>query len=187
LDKAEAFVKKYRSRGAYAVQGFAEDWRKIVDAPYHKRQRGNKKRAVPLVPVGDHQAKLSIYSKLKVKDEGHKDRIHFPFGDDWRNIDDKYFRELTCERLKRDRGRLRFERPKGRRNEALDTFKYGYAIFLLKDYRLKQREALLLERAARLEEKRERGESQEADESRREMLKKLLKEALKERLREGRR
>lgn len=185
-DKAEAFVKKYRSRGAYAVQGFSEDWRKIVDAPYHKRQRGNKKRLVPLVPVGDHQAKLSIYSKLKVKEDGHKDRIHFPMGEDWRNIDDRYFRELTAEKLKRERGRLRFERPKGRRNEALDTFKYGYAIFLLKDYRLKQREALLLDRAARLEEKRERGDEGEA-EGRRELLKRLLKEALQERLREKRR
>jgi phage terminase large subunit GpA-like protein len=80
---------------------------------------------VKLFSIGTDTAKEMIYSRLKIETIG-SGYCHFPA-----NRDDEYFKQLTAEKLvtRYHKGYpvRKWEKPAGRRNEALDCRVYALA------------------------------------------------------------
>ena len=90
--------------------------------PIAGRATSSAKQRVYLYPVGTDTAKEFIFSRLNQEEP----LIHFP-----NTVDEQYFAQLTSERqIKKIVGgqpKLVWYLPKGKRNEALDTFVYALA------------------------------------------------------------
>lgn len=90
--------------------------------PIAGRATSSAKQRVYLYPVGTDTAKEFIFSRL----DKEESLIHFP-----NTVDEEYFKQLTSERqvkkIVSGQPKLVWYLPKGRRNEALDTFVYALA------------------------------------------------------------
>ena len=117
-----SYAKKYRRQGVYATKGIAGP-RPI----WPKRGTRSKTHSMPYFGIGVDTAKDSIYGRLKIQLQGEEQRrpgyVHFPAAD---GFDAEYFAQLTAEqvvtRYKQGRPYRVWDLPKGKRNEALDTF-----------------------------------------------------------------
>jgi len=135
-----SFVEK--RRWALAVKGVPGPGRPLVEDEKARRQRlrRQRKKGITVHMVGDDQAKVLIYSRLKIKESG-PGYIHFPRDP---AFDDEYFAQLTAEKLvTKMRGTRPFvewvqTRP---RNETLDCMKYALAALRLSGADLKALEA----------------------------------------------
>lgn len=102
-----------RVYGIKGVMGFGKPiWPRRATRSIHKRD---------LFMVGVDTAKERVYSKLRAHIPG-PGYCHFPLG---RERD--YFDMLTAERIKVDRGKRKFGKADGARNEALDCRAYALA------------------------------------------------------------
>jgi phage terminase large subunit GpA-like protein len=109
-------------RRIYAIKG--------VPGPkpiWPRKESRSKKNAGAMFMVGVDTAKDAIYGRLTIVRPG-PGRIHFPVG---APFDQHYFDQLTSEQVQtkiKDGRPLRvWILPKGRNNEALDTFVYALA------------------------------------------------------------
>jgi len=112
------FCRSRQARMIFPIKGQAQAGKPIVGKPTN-----SSKNRVFLYPVGTDTAKEFIFARL----QNEKTLIHFP-----NTVDDEYFKQLVSERpiKKQDRsGQIKvvWHLPRGRRNEALDTFVYGLA------------------------------------------------------------
>jgi phage terminase large subunit GpA-like protein len=117
-----AYARVRSAQRIYAIKG-ADGPRPI----WPRQESRSKKNAGKVFIVGVDTAKDAIYGRLMIARPG-PGRIHFPIGSPF---DQSYFDQLTSEQVttKRVNGKPRrvWVLPKGRRNEALDTFVYALA------------------------------------------------------------
>lgn len=117
-----SYCKKRQLRRIFAVKGSSISGKALVSRP----SISNKMR-VKLFSIGTDTAKEMIYSRLKIETIG-SGYCHFPA-----NRDDEYFKQLTAEKLvtRYHKGYpvRKWEKPAGRRNEALDCRVYALAAF----------------------------------------------------------
>jgi phage terminase large subunit GpA-like protein len=115
-----SYCKKRQLRRIFAVKGSSISGKALVNRP----SIANKMR-VKLFSIGTDTAKEMIYSRLKIETIG-SGYCHFPA-----NRDDEYFKQLTAEKLvtRYHKGYpvRKWEKPAGRRNEALDCRVYALA------------------------------------------------------------
>lgn len=115
-----AYCKKRHLRRVFAVKGSSIAGKPIVSRP----TIANRMR-VKLFAVGTDTAKEMIYSRLKITEPGFG-YCHFPA-----NRDEQYFKQLTAEKLVTYYHKgfpvRKWEKPAGRRNEALDCRVYALA------------------------------------------------------------
>jgi phage terminase large subunit GpA-like protein len=115
-----AFVRKNRMHGVYAVKGGSEYSGALLN-------RGTRKgkRELVIYTVGTDTAKKEIYAQLRVEEPG-PDYCRFPA-----DRKEEWFRQLTVERMVEKhvgtQKRHVFQKPKGRKNEALDCRVYALA------------------------------------------------------------
>jgi phage terminase large subunit GpA-like protein len=139
------YVKRHRGDRIFAIKGRGGEGLPIVGPPNRKRS-GKKGRPVDLYIIGTDTAKSVIIRRLKQTDPG-PGYCHFPAG-----RDPDWFRQLTAEKAvtKFVKGfrKVTFEKPKDRRNEALDCRVYAFGAFVMDSpqldkiaFRLKQRAA----------------------------------------------
>jgi len=111
------FCRPRQARMIFPVKGQAQAGKPIAGRP-----TSSAKQRVYLYPVGTDTAKEFIFSRL----ENEERLIHFP-----NSVDDEYFKQLVSERpIKKNVGgklKIVWHLPRGRRNEALDTFVYALA------------------------------------------------------------
>ena len=124
----EAFTRSRAGRHVIAVKGQSQSGKPILGKPAERDTtwRGKKVRAGARVwPVGADTAKYVLYQRLALKVPG-PGYIHTS-----NELDDEFYRGLTAEHLvtRYVKGRPRSEwmLQKGRRNEPLDLWVYGYA------------------------------------------------------------
>lgn len=112
------YCKKRQLRRVFAIKGSSVTGKPLVSRP----SRNNKLR-VKLFMVGVDTAKEMVYSRLKIEEPG-AGYCHFPVG-----RDEEYFKQLTAEkvftRYVRGFPKRVWEKPAGRRNEALDCRVYA--------------------------------------------------------------
>jgi len=118
------FVKKRQMRRIYAVKGSNQAGMPIVNSPKSKTKEG-----ILLFSVGTDTAKTDIYSYLKIRQPGPA-YMHFPV-----RYNEEYFKMLTAEKVvtRYHRGfpmRV-WEKPAGKRNEALDVRVYALAAYYI--------------------------------------------------------
>jgi phage terminase large subunit GpA-like protein len=122
------YCKRHKGDRVFAIKGRHGVGLPIVGAPNRKRS-GKKKRPVDLYIVGVDNAKGVILKRFKIAEPG-AGYCHFPTG-----RDDDYYRQLTAEKAvtKYVRGFpvVNYEKPKDRRNEALDCRVYAFAALIL--------------------------------------------------------
>ena len=115
-----AYAKKRQMRREFAVKGSSVPAKPIVNRP----STSNKMR-VKLFSVGTDTAKEMIYSRLKIAQVG-AGYCHFPA-----DRDEEYFKQLTAEKIVTHYYKgfpvRKWEKPNGRRNEALDCRVYALA------------------------------------------------------------
>lgn len=114
---------KQRNR-LFLIKGIGGKGRPIVSRATNISFGKTKRSAIKLFPVGVHDAKQIIYSRLRKQEPG-AGYMHFPL-----SVDKEYFEMLTAEKLinKNTNGYIRQEWVKVReRNEALDCKVYAYA------------------------------------------------------------
>jgi len=117
-----SFCNAHSQRRWWAVKGSS-----VRSTPiFPKRASRSKKHAdVKLYSIGVHAAKEFIYSSLRIE-PGQPGQIHFP-----EDLEADYFEQLTAEKVvtRYSYGipHKIFQLPKGKRNEALDTFVYAVA------------------------------------------------------------
>jgi phage terminase large subunit GpA-like protein len=115
-----AYCKKRSMRRVFAVKGSSIAGKPIVSRP----SIANRIR-VKLFAVGTDTAKEMIYSRLKLLEPG-AGYCHFPA-----SREEQYFKQLTAEKLvtRYHKGFpvRKWEKPAGRRNEALDCRVYALA------------------------------------------------------------
>lgn len=125
------FVKKCQPRRVYAVKGATEGY----GAPLVSRPAKSGVKKVTLYQIGTVTAKCEIYSRLRLTEHG-AGMMHFP-KEPKRGYDIEYFRQITAEKqIKRWSGgrmTIKFIKPGGRRNEALDIRCYNRAALHLLD------------------------------------------------------
>ena len=114
------YCKKRQLRRVFAIKGAATRGRPIVSRP----STSNRMR-VKLFLIGTDTAKEMIYSRFKITKPG-PGYCHFPS-----HYDEQYFKQLTAEQVvtRYHKGypvRV-WEKPAGRRNEALDCRVYAIA------------------------------------------------------------
>lgn len=114
------FCRKRHLKRIYAIKGSSQPGKPVIGRPSQDR-----KLKVTLFPVGTDTAKETIYSRLKITEPGIG-YCHFPA-----DRDAEYFKQLTAEKVvtKYNKGfptRV-WEKPSGRRNEALDCRVYALA------------------------------------------------------------
>jgi phage terminase large subunit GpA-like protein len=111
------FCRPRQGRMIFPVKGQSQSGKPIAG-----RATSSAKQRVYLYPVGTDTAKEFIFSRLNQEEP----LIHFP-----NTVDEQYFAQLTSERqIKKIVGgqpKLVWYLPKGKRNEALDTFVYALA------------------------------------------------------------
>lgn len=115
-----AYCKKRQLRRVFAIKGSSIPAKPIVSKP-----TTSNRMKVKLFSVGTDTAKEMIYSRLKITEPG-VGYCHFPS-----DRDEQYFKQLTAEKIvtRYHKGFpvRRFEKPEGRRNEALDCRVYALA------------------------------------------------------------
>jgi phage terminase large subunit GpA-like protein len=120
-----AYVKTHKGDRFFGVKGQGGDGLPIVGTPQRKRTGKKARLPITLYMVGADQAKAVIYRRLRIADPG-PGYCHFPKG---RPIE--WFRQITAEKIvtKYVKGfpRRTFEKPSGKRNEALDCRVYAFA------------------------------------------------------------
>lgn len=117
------FCSERQNARVWAVKGMDGMGRPIMGRP-----RRNTRGKVPLYPVGVDAAKVALYQRLQIEEEGNG-YCHFPQRDPY---DKEYFRQLTSEKLIRKTTRtgyqkLQWVRRPNRRAEALDVRVYAMA------------------------------------------------------------
>jgi phage terminase large subunit GpA-like protein len=143
------YVKRHKGDRIFAIKGRGGDGLPIVGPPNRKRS-GKAKRPVDLYIIGTDTAKSVILRRLKQTDPG-PGYCHFPA-----DRDVEWFRQLTAEKAvtKFVKGfrKVTFEKPKDRRNEALDCRVYAFGAFVMAApqldkvaYRVKQQAAAIKE------------------------------------------
>lgn len=114
------YCKKRQLRRIFAIKGSSIPAKPIISRP----SMSNSLR-VKLFSVGTDTAKEIIYSRLKITEPGNG-YCHFPA-----TRDEEYFKQLTAEKLVTRYVKgfpvRRWEKPAGRRNEALDCRVYALA------------------------------------------------------------
>ena len=114
------YCKKRQLRRVFAVKGASIPGKPIVSRP-----STSNRMKVKLFSIGTDTAKEMIYSRLKIIKIG-AGYSHFPA-----DRDEDYFKQLTAEqvvtRYHKGYPVRRWEKPKGRRNEALDCRVYALA------------------------------------------------------------
>ena len=122
---AYAYIKRHKGDRFFGVKGVGGDGIPIIGTPQRKRTGKKARLPITLYLVGTDQAKSVVYRRLRITDPGGG-YCHFPRG---RSIE--WFRQLTAEKIvtKYVRGfpRRTFEKPSGKRNEALDCRVYAFA------------------------------------------------------------
>jgi phage terminase large subunit GpA-like protein len=131
-ERVYAFARARRNRRVFATKG-AGGARPI----WPKRaSKGGVKGAETVFIVGVDTAKDAVYGRLRIKQPG-PGYIHFPADE---AFDDAYFAQLTSEsvvtRYREGRPYRVWVLPKGKRNEALDTFVYALAALKALPFRL---------------------------------------------------
>ncbi|PCJ29615.1 MAG: terminase [Rickettsiales bacterium] len=115
-----AYCKKRQLRRVFAIKGSGVPAKPIISRP----TMSNRMR-VKLFSVGTDTAKEMIYSRLKITEPG-AGYCHFPA-----RYDEQYFKQLTAEKVvtRYHKGFpvRKWEKPAGRRNEALDCRVYALA------------------------------------------------------------
>jgi phage terminase large subunit GpA-like protein len=115
-----AYCKKRQLRRIFAVKGSSIAGKAMVSRP----SIANRMR-VKLFSIGTDTAKELIYSRLKITEPG-AGYCHFPV-----HYDETYFKQLTAEKVvtRYNKGFpvRKWEKPQGRRNEALDCRVYALA------------------------------------------------------------
>jgi phage terminase large subunit GpA-like protein len=115
-----AYCKKRQLRRIFAVKGSSIAGKALVSRP----SIANRMR-VKLFSIGTDTAKELIYSRLKITEPG-AGYCHFPA-----HYDETYFKQLTAEKVvtRYNKGFpvRKWEKPQGRRNEALDCRVYALA------------------------------------------------------------
>lgn len=111
------FCRPRQARMIFPIKGQSQSGKPIAG-----RATSSAKQRVYLYPVGTDTAKEFIFSRL----DKEESLIHFP-----NTVDEEYFKQLTSERqvkkIVSGQPKLVWYLPKGRRNEALDTFVYALA------------------------------------------------------------
>jgi len=119
-----AKFKKRQGRTFFPIKGSSSYNQPIVAKPSL-----NNAYRVKLFSVGTDTAKDTIYSRLLNTEPG-PGFCHFPL-----KYDDEYYKQLTAEkkvtRYLGGKQRKRWEKPKARRNEALDCRVYNLAAFAI--------------------------------------------------------
>jgi phage terminase large subunit GpA-like protein len=131
-ERVYAFARARRNRRVFATKG-AGGARPI----WPKRaSKGGVKGAESVFIVGVDTAKDAVYGRLRIKQPG-PGYIHFPAEE---AFDDAYFEQLTSEsvvtRYREGRPYRVWVLPKGKRNEALDTFVLALAALKALPFRL---------------------------------------------------
>ena len=115
-----AYCKKRQLRRVFAIKGSS-----IAGKPIVSRPSVSNRMRVKLFSIGTDTAKEMIYSRLKIT-ELSAGYCHFPA-----DRDEQYFKQLTAEKLVTHYHKgfpvRKWEKPKGRRNEALDCRVYALA------------------------------------------------------------
>lgn len=126
--QVETFTRARRGRHVIAIKGQSQPGKPVIGKPSDRDTdwRGKRvKRSARVWPVGSDTAKYVLYQRLTITTPG-PGYIHTS-----KDLDDEYYRGLTAEQLvtRYVRGRPRSEwvLVKGRRNEPLDLWVYGYA------------------------------------------------------------
>lgn len=111
------FCRPRQGRMIFPIKGQAQSGKPIIG-----NATSSRKNRVYLYPVGTDTAKEWIFARI----QNEETLIHFP-----NTVDDEYFKQLVSERpiKKNVNGKIKivWYLPKGRKNEALDTFVYGLA------------------------------------------------------------
>jgi phage terminase large subunit GpA-like protein len=115
------FTRARESRGVHACAGSKTAWAALCSRP----KRTTARKAVKF-EIGGDTAKETIYSRLRVEEEGPR-YCHFPVG---YGYDEEFFRQLTAERLVTEFDEFGMIKKKHfvkqrERNEALDIRCYG--------------------------------------------------------------
>jgi phage terminase large subunit GpA-like protein len=115
-----SYCKKRQLRRIFAVKGSSITGKASVSRPSIA-----SKMRVKLFSIGTDTAKEMIYSRLKITEPG-AGYCHFPA-----KYDEQYFKQLTTEkcvtRYNKGFPVRKWEKPSGRRNEALDCRVYALA------------------------------------------------------------
>lgn len=119
------YVRRCQPRRVYAVKGSSEGY----GQPLVSRPQKSGVKQVTLYVIGTVTAKMEIMSRLRIVEAG-PGMMHFPKSEK-RGYDLEYFRQLTAEsavtRYVAGRKTVKFIKPTGRRNEALDIRCYARA------------------------------------------------------------
>ena len=123
-----AFAREHKALGVLAIKGQSQRNKPVIARPtkvdLNIRQQVLKSGA-EVWPVGSDTAKSTIYARLKLNEAG-AGFIHFPHG-----LPEDYFEQLTAEKLVTRYVKgfpvREWQKRSGARNEALDTFVYGFA------------------------------------------------------------
>jgi phage terminase large subunit GpA-like protein len=130
-EEVYAWVRRCQPRRVYAIKGGTEGY----GAPLVSRPAKSGVKQVHLHHIGTVTAKCEIYSRLRLTEPG-PGAMHFPASPRL-GYDIEYFRQLTAEKLVKRwiAGRMvvKFVKPCGRRNEALDIRCYNRAALHLLD------------------------------------------------------
>jgi phage terminase large subunit GpA-like protein len=141
-----AYCKKRQLRRIFAVKGSSIAGKALVSRP----SIANRMR-VKLFSIGTDTAKELIYSRLKITEPG-AGYCHFPA-----HYDETYFKQLTAEKVvtRYNKGFpvRKWEKPQGRRNEALDCRVYALAALHIINPNLELLAAKMQEEAEMKEEK----------------------------------
>ena len=123
---------RLRAPKVFALKGMSTPMKPVIGIPTKQdvTWKGEKiENGVEMWPIGTDAAKQTLYSRLNLKEPG-PGFIHFYMG-----ISDEYFMQLTAEkivtRFVKGYPVREWHNVRGnKRNEALDTWVYGYAAAL---------------------------------------------------------
>lgn len=141
-----AYCKKRQLRRIFAIKGSSIAGKALVSRP----SIANRMR-VKLFSIGTDTAKEMIYSRLKITELG-PGYCHFPI-----NYDAEYFKQLTAEKIvtyyNKGFPTRKWEKPAGKRNEALDCRVYALAALYILNPNLELLANKMLEPTAKVEVK----------------------------------
>lgn len=141
-----AYCKKRQLRRIFAIKGSSIAGKVLVSRP----SIANRMR-VKLFSIGTDTAKEMIYSRLKITELG-PGYCHFPI-----NYDAEYFKQLTAEKIvtyyNKGFPTRKWEKPAGKRNEALDCRVYALAALYILNPNLELLANKMLEQTAKVEVK----------------------------------
>ncbi|WP_341760857.1 phage terminase large subunit family protein [Candidatus Tisiphia endosymbiont of Thecophora atra] len=141
-----AYCKKRQLRRIFAIKGSSIAGKALVSRP----SIANRMR-VKLFSIGTDTAKEMIYSRLKITELG-PGYCHFPI-----NYDAEYFKQLTAEKIvtyyNKGFPTRKWEKPAGKRNEALDCRVYALAALYILNPNLELLANKMLEQTTKVEVK----------------------------------